>query len=101
MRYNENTICSMTKLRKELESVREQGFAVDDEEEEIGVRCVGAPVFSPEREVIAAISVSGHVDTLDRERFSELGELLRGIASDASKSLTGVLGPSHAVHPNV
>jgi DNA-binding IclR family transcriptional regulator len=101
MRYNENTICSVAKLERELQSVRELGYAVDDEEEEIGVRCVGVPAFSSEGKVIAAISVSGRVDSLDRNRFGELAELLREIAADASESLAGVLGPSDTAHPNV
>ena len=101
LRHNENTICSMAKLKKELQSVRELGYAVDDEEEEIGVRCVGVPVFSSERKVIAAISVSGRVDSLGRHRLNELGELLRQIAADASASLAGVLGPNNSAHPNV
>jgi DNA-binding IclR family transcriptional regulator len=96
LRHNENTICSVPRLKKELQAVRERGFAVDDEEEEIGVRCVGVPVFSPDGHVVAAISVSGRVDCLDRNRFEGIGELLRGIAAEASASLHGVLGSGRA-----
>ncbi len=101
IRYNENTICSVAKLERELQSVREMGYAVDDEEEEIGVRCVGVPVFSSEKEVIAAISVSGRVESLDRNRFGELAKLLHGIASGASESLANVLRTSSEADPNV
>jgi DNA-binding IclR family transcriptional regulator len=101
MRYNENTICSVPKLERELQLVREQGYALDDEEEEIGVRCVGAPVFSSEGKVIAAISVSGRVDSLDLTRFGELAGLLREIAAGASESLTEVLATGGAPRPNV
>jgi DNA-binding IclR family transcriptional regulator len=44
-RHNDNTIVSLKKLREELERVRKMGFAVDDEEEQIGARCIGAPVL--------------------------------------------------------
>lgn len=59
IRYNENTISSPRKLRAACEQVRQLGYAVDDEEEEIGVRCIGAPVYNDKGEVVAAISISG------------------------------------------
>jgi len=58
-RRSKNTITDPDELRKELSQVREQGFAIDDEENEEGVRCVGAPVRDARGRVIAAISVSG------------------------------------------
>ena len=45
-RHNDRTIGSMAALRKELERVRQLGYAVCDEEDEIGVRCVGAPILN-------------------------------------------------------
>lgn len=59
IRYNDNTIRSMRKLRMACDEVQQLGYAVDDEEEEIGVRCIGAPVYNSRGEVVAAISVSG------------------------------------------
>ncbi len=59
IRYNENTIASMRKLRIACEQIRQLGYAVDDEEEEIGVRCIGAPVYNDKCDVVAAISISG------------------------------------------
>jgi DNA-binding IclR family transcriptional regulator len=59
MRHNENTIASRRALRLACENVQTLGYAVDDEEEEIGVRCIGAPVRNSSREVVAAISISG------------------------------------------
>jgi len=59
MRYNENTISSVRKLRAACEQIRQLGYAVDDEEEEIGVRCIGAPIYNDKGEVVAAISISG------------------------------------------
>ena len=41
------------------EQIRQLGYAVDDEEEEIGVRCIGAPIYNDKGEVVAAISISG------------------------------------------
>jgi len=59
LRHNENTIASMKQLRQACEEVQRLGYAIDDEEEEIGVRCIGVPVLNDKGEVVAAISVSG------------------------------------------
>jgi DNA-binding IclR family transcriptional regulator len=54
----ENTITDLAKLKEHLQLVRRRGYAVDNEENEIGIRCVGAPVRNQRGEVIAAISLS-------------------------------------------
>jgi len=54
-----NTIVDPSVLREHLKIVKRQGFAIDDEENELGVRCVAAPVFDGKRRPVAAISVSG------------------------------------------
>lgn len=59
VRHNENTIASRRMLRLSCENVQRLGYATDDEEEEIGVRCIGAPVRNISGEIIAAISISG------------------------------------------
>ena len=57
-RHNENTISSPKKLREELARVVQNGFALDDEEDELGLRCIGAPAFDFAGRAIAAVSVS-------------------------------------------
>ncbi len=54
-----NTITDPGILKAHLKMVRSQGFAIDDEENEEGIRCVGAPIFNQQGQVIAAISISG------------------------------------------
>ena len=54
-----NTIIDPTVLREHLKMVKRQGFAIDDEENELGIRCVASPVFDGKRRPVAAISVSG------------------------------------------
>jgi IclR family transcriptional regulator, KDG regulon repressor len=54
-----NTIVDPTVLRAHLKMVKKQGFAIDDEENELGIRCVAAPVFDGKRRPVAAVSVSG------------------------------------------
>jgi DNA-binding IclR family transcriptional regulator len=65
LRHNENTIGSQRRLRQVCETIRLQGYAVDDEEEEIGIRCVGSPIFNGKGEVIAALSVAGTTSQVD------------------------------------
>ena len=57
-RYMPNTVGTLQELRKQLQAVREQGWAIDDEENEAGICCFGAPVFCHAGVPVAAISVS-------------------------------------------
>jgi IclR family acetate operon transcriptional repressor len=72
-----NTITSEQALREELDLIRTQGFAIDNEENEVGIRCVGAPIMDYTGRAIAAMSISGPRDRMDRERCLELGPVLR------------------------
>ena len=56
--YTESTITDPDALKSELERVRAQGYAIDDEEISRGLICIGAPIFGLHGEVIAAISVT-------------------------------------------
>ncbi len=85
LRHNENTIASMRKLRQACDAVRQSGYAIDDEEEEIGVRCVGAPVLNGERQVVAAISISGPAAQL--EDLAGLAALVKHTALAVSHHL--------------
>lgn len=54
----ENTITNPIQLMEHLKAVRVQGYAIDDEENEKGVRCVAAPIFNEAGKAVAAISIS-------------------------------------------
>src|SRR5262249_38804658 len=58
-RHTPNTITSPKRLRAELARVRASGFAIDNMEHELGVRCVAAPIRNHTGVVIASLSVSG------------------------------------------
>ncbi|MDW8256437.1 MAG: IclR family transcriptional regulator, partial [Acidobacteriota bacterium] len=60
-RHNENTIASPKRLREELARIRAQGYSLDDEEDEVGLRCLGAPIFDHTGRVVASISVAGTI----------------------------------------
>ena len=86
-RHNENTIISAKRLIKELESVRNLGFATDDEEDEIGYRCVGVPVLDGENRVVAAISVAGSTSQVTSENMNDLVRYLMRTATAIKTAL--------------
>ena len=65
-RMTPNTITSAKRLLKELRAVGARGYALDEEEHELGVRCVAAPVRNHEGKVVAAISVAGPTERMPR-----------------------------------
>ena len=64
-RYTETTITDPGQFQQELEMIRQQGYAVDNGEQEEGVRCIAVPVYGPKGKVVAAISISGPSSRLD------------------------------------
>jgi DNA-binding IclR family transcriptional regulator len=82
-----HTITSPAGLRAELERVRAQGYAIDDQENELGVRCVGAPIFDYTGKVIGAISVSGPANRMTLERSLDLAPWVRDTAQMISKRM--------------
>ncbi len=94
IRHNDNTIMSLKKLKEDLQRVRARGYAVDDEEEEIGMRCVGCPVLDANGKTIAAISVTGTTDRITMENLPGLSVALRATASALGEALK--TSPEHA-----
>lgn len=82
-----HTITDKKRLLEELAQVREQGYAVDDVENEEGIRCVGAPIFDHRRKVVAALSVSGPAFRLTKERVRELAPHVKATALAISRQL--------------
>lgn len=73
----ERTITDANQLREELAVIRRRGFAIDDIENEDGIRCVAAPVLDHTREVVAGVSISGPTYRVTRDRFEKLGHKVR------------------------
>lgn len=63
-KYTRNTITDIRELKRYLKVIRRQGWAMDNEEYQLGHRCVGAPVFDYRGSPIAAISASGSIAQL-------------------------------------
>ena len=86
-KHTPETITTLSKLLRELERVRELGYAVDDEENSVGVRCVAAPVFNSEGQVETSLGVTGIVSQLDRTALPRVSELVKSAARKLSHQL--------------
>lgn len=81
------TITSPGALLAELKTIRSQGYALDDEENELGIRCVSAPILDYTRQAIAAMSISGPSNRMDRRRCVELAPLVCEAAQQVSRRM--------------
>ncbi len=87
VRYTPKTLASKEALLKALERVRRRGYAIDDQEIEVGVRCIGAPIFDDRRRAIAAVSVSGPTSRITAQSMPEIAERLLLCCREISASL--------------
>lgn len=78
-KMTENTITDPEKLKEELSSIKETGYATDNEERVRGIRCIATPILDDNDRVQGAISISGPARRMDDERIEEdlCNELLR------------------------
>jgi DNA-binding IclR family transcriptional regulator len=67
--YTEHTITDAEALRSELAAIRSRGYAIDDEEIEVGLRCVAAPIRDHSGHVTAAISVAAPVQRMTKKNI--------------------------------
>ncbi len=85
--FTGQTITSKTRLRRELEDVREAGYAVAVDELEIGLTAIAAPVRNAHGDVICSMSLSGPTFRLGPERVEEVAPLLVEAADELSHRL--------------
>lgn len=88
-RYTRNTITTASALRREIAKIVKQAFALDDQEEELDVRCLALPVVSARGEFIAALSVSGSMAQLQDDWLPAGIDLLQKTARQI-KPLSGL-----------
>jgi DNA-binding IclR family transcriptional regulator len=87
VRVTSRTPVTVKAVLAQLASARETGYAVDDEENEVGARCVGAAIRDARGRPVAAISISGPVSRIDADLLPVLGERLRTAASEIGRAL--------------
>ena len=71
-KYTEHTITDPAILRKELERVRQEDFAVDNEECEVGLRCVSMPLRNYSGRIIAAMSIFGSSEDMSDQKIQDV-----------------------------
>jgi IclR family transcriptional regulator, acetate operon repressor len=90
-RLTEKSIVRPGDLFRELAAIRRQGYAVDDEEACMGLRCIAAVVYNDCSEPLAAISVSGMTSRVSDDRLPDLGKAVREVAAELTAALGGAM----------
>lgn len=83
-----HSLKTLEALEKNLKIVRQKGYAIDDEEVNKDVRCIGAPIFNHRGNVIAGLSISGPSKRIHRNNIKYLGKLVM----EATKSISKEIG---------
>ena len=86
-RYTEHTLTSKWQLMRELEKIRERGYAYDEEERELGARCIAFPIYNYTGRVVAGLSVTGPKNRLMDELVAPKIEDFRRISMEISRIL--------------
>src|SRR5580693_10718344 len=86
-RLTPHTITQPLRLRRELESIRQRGYGLDDEEATLGARCISAPIVIDQGKVAAAISVAGPVTRIGRDKIPFLAKAVMTSAKAISARL--------------
>jgi len=79
-KFTENTFVDPESLVKELEKIRRQGYAFDNEEAEKGVSCIGAGIYNDEGRLVAGLSVSAPSDRLNRAWAAQVRQTAENIS---------------------
>jgi DNA-binding IclR family transcriptional regulator len=82
------TITTQARFLAELEKVHERGYAVDDEENSLGARCVAAPIFDSFGKPIAGIGLSGTTSQINRACLAKVAEMVQEAAKKISQNLS-------------
>lgn len=87
IKHTENTITDRNNLFRELKHIYEQGYAIDNMENEIGVRCIAAPIYDHSGSVVASLSVSGPSIRITPDKDGNLAKLLLDTCTEISTNL--------------
>ena len=87
--FTENSITDREALRNEVRTIRDRGYSVDNEEKNSGMRCIAAPVFDMNKEVVAGISVSGPTSRVSESANERLSRPVIEAALQLSLAIGG------------
>lgn len=86
-KYTDNTIVNKEELLNELKKIRENGYGFDNEERELGVSCIGAPVFDLNNDAIACITISGPTARFTKQNKKKWVDIVVQISKEATNRL--------------
>lgn len=90
-RFTDHTITDLARFLRELAEGRRRGWALDDEERSLGMRCVAAPIFNEHAEAIAGVSISGPSVRVTPRKLDDYGPMVRRAADEITLSIGGRL----------
>jgi DNA-binding IclR family transcriptional regulator len=88
-KYTEFTITDKNELIKKLDEIKRQGYGFDEEERNLDVFCVGAPVFGINGEIIGCLSISGPKSRFTEDNLKQWTKIVMDTADEATKYLKG------------
>ena len=83
--FTTNTITDETALFSELQSIRERGYAIDNEEESYNVRCIAMPICDPSGHAVGALSISGSKVSMTDDAITRYSEPLATMCNALSQ----------------
>lgn len=89
--FTPHTISTREELESQLDQIRSNGYAVNDEESLLGMRCISVPVYGSGDRVIASISISGTIYQLAKEKLPMLTSLMLSMSEQLHKECQPVL----------
>jgi len=87
--YTPHTLMSPQSLKENLAQARKAGYAFDDEEHALGLRCVASCIYDEHGEPFAAISISGPISRITDDRVTEIGAMVIKAAKDITREYGG------------
>jgi len=88
-RETEKTLDTMPRILTDLGDIRQRGYAIDDEENAVGLRCVAAVIFDEQSEALGGLSLSGPTARMTDDRLLKLGEQVAAMAGRITAELGG------------
>jgi DNA-binding IclR family transcriptional regulator len=85
-RHNENTLSTLRKVQEDFARIRQRSYSIDDEEDEIGWRCLGAPVYNDVGKPVAAVSIAGTIHQIRADNLPQLADILKACTTAISYS---------------
>jgi DNA-binding IclR family transcriptional regulator len=92
VKYTEKTIVDPDKLRKEVRAIRKAGYAFSEEEIDVGVRALAAPVFDHEGKIAAGLVVFGPAQRIDEQKKQKILKSIQECSKRISKRIGGKVG---------